>query len=112
MKTIEEHPEIILLDLILPGQINRYEVCRSLRENKETKDIFIVMLTVLDSEQDELKGFMEGVDIYLYKPYNPSGIITSIKNWLSEKGEDVRELRKNELLIKRRHLQEIYPGQI
>ena len=63
----EEKPDLILLDLMMPG-IDGFEVIRRLRENPQTADIRIVILSALNSNEDVVKGFNLGANDYIVKP--------------------------------------------
>lgn len=63
----QEKPDLILLDLMMPG-IDGFEVIRRLRENPETADIRIVILSALNSNEDVVKGFSLGANDYIVKP--------------------------------------------
>ena len=63
----EEKPDLILLDLMMPG-IDGFEVIRRLRSNEETADIRIVILSALNSQDDIVKGFNTGADDFITKP--------------------------------------------
>ena len=65
----EPIPDIILLDIQLPG-IDGYEVCRRLKANKATKDIPVIFVTILDDNIDEAKGLKLGAIDYITKPIN------------------------------------------
>ena len=60
-------PDLILLDLMMPG-IDGFEVIRRLRENPETSDVQIVILSALNSNEDVVKGFNEGANDFIMKP--------------------------------------------
>ena len=60
-------PDLILLDLMMPG-IDGFEVIRRLRENPETGDIRIVILSALNSNEDVVKGFNAGANDFIMKP--------------------------------------------
>ena len=60
-------PDIILLDLMLPG-MSGYEVCRELKENTKTQHIPVVMITVLNDIADRIHGYKIGADQFLVKP--------------------------------------------
>lgn len=62
-------PDIILLDLILPG-LDGYEVCRWLKLDETAKAIPVIMLTVKKELSDKISGLQIGADDYLPKPYN------------------------------------------
>ena len=63
----EEKPDLILLDLMMPG-IDGFEVIRRLRSNEATSDIRIVILSALNSQDDIVKGFNTGADDFITKP--------------------------------------------
>ena len=62
-------PDLILLDLMLPG-IQGLHVCRLLKSEKKTNDIFIIMLTALGQEEDIIDGLENGADDYITKPFS------------------------------------------
>ena len=63
----EKKPDLILLDLMMPG-IDGYEVIRRLRESPKTADVRIVILSALNSNEDVVKGFNLGANDYIVKP--------------------------------------------
>ncbi len=63
---LESSPDVIVLDILLPG-LSGIEVCRVLRRNKV--DTPVLLLTALDSVQDRVKGLDAGADDYLPKPF-------------------------------------------
>lgn len=64
-----ERPDIILLDVILPG-LDGYEVCRWLKLEESTKGIPVIMLTIKKELSDKISGLQIGADDFLPKPYN------------------------------------------
>ena len=62
-----EKPDIILLDVMLPG-MSGFEVAANLRNNENTRDIPIVMVSALTSPEDRANGFANGADNFLVKP--------------------------------------------
>jgi CheY-like chemotaxis protein len=62
-----QKPDLILLDLMMPG-IDGFEVIRRLRENPDTADIQIVILSALNSNEDIVKGFNVGANDFIMKP--------------------------------------------
>ncbi len=89
----EKDIALILLDVIMPV-MNGYEVCEKLKEDPQTEDIPIIFLTMLESEEDEARGFDLGVNEYIIKPIMPTRLKTRIKNQLELK-------RKSELLTQK-----------
>jgi len=71
-------PELIILDLMLPG-IDGLDVCRALRQQQETANIPIVMLTAKSQETDKIVGLELGADDYMTKPFSPRELIARIK---------------------------------
>jgi pilus assembly protein CpaE len=79
-----QHPDIILLDVMMPG-MDGFEVARSLRRHPETALIPILMFTAKTQVEDKLAGYDAGVDIYLTKPAHPVELQANIKALLSQK---------------------------
>lgn len=73
-----EHPDIVLLDLMLPG-IDGLEVCKSLKAQNKSKDIPIIMLTAKSQEADKVLGLELGADDYVTKPFSPRELLARIK---------------------------------
>jgi DNA-binding response OmpR family regulator len=71
----ENHPDLIVLDLMLPGT-SGLEVCRILREES---DVPIIMLTALTTDEDRLKGLDLGADDYVTKPFSPRELAARVR---------------------------------
>ena len=74
-----ESPALIFLDIMMPG-INGYEVCQTLKNDPQTKDIIIIMLTAKGQESDKIKGLEVGVDEYITKPFSPQDLLDRTKD--------------------------------
>ena len=74
-------PDLILLDLMLPG-INGIDVCKLLKSEIETSDIKIIMLTALSQEKDIVKGLESGADDYITKPFSVNVLNARIQSVL------------------------------
>lgn len=72
------HPDLIVLDLMLPG-MDGLQVCRTLKADRRTRDIRILMLTARSAETDEIVGFNMGADDYVTKPFRVTPLIHRIK---------------------------------
>ncbi|MCS6771414.1 MAG: response regulator transcription factor [Kiritimatiellae bacterium] len=81
-------PDLILLDLMLPG-IDGLQVCRNLRGEPKTRHIPIVMLTAKGEETDIVTGLEVGADDYITKPFSPRVLVARIRNVLRRKSRDV-----------------------
>jgi two-component system alkaline phosphatase synthesis response regulator PhoP len=77
-KVASEKPDVIVIDLMLPG-MDGLEVCRSLRAENGTSGIPIIMLTAKASESDRIVGLELGADDYVTKPFSPRELIARIK---------------------------------
>ena len=73
-----EMPDLILLDLMLPG-IDGLEVCQRLKANAETRLIPIIMVTAKGEESDVVLGLGIGADDYITKPFSPKELIARVK---------------------------------
>ena len=80
----ESHPDLIVLDLMLPG-IDGLEICRALRAES---DVPIIMLTARTEEEDKLKGLDLGADDYIVKPFSTRELAARIRAVLRRLPED------------------------
>lgn len=87
-KTLHEHPDLIILDIMLPG-IDGYEICHRLRAEPETIALPILIISAKAREEDRNIGLKVGADDYLAKPVEPSVMLAKIEELLSEKGSEV-----------------------
>lgn len=71
------HPSVVLLDLMLP-EMSGQEVCRLMRSSCETRDIPIIMISALDSEEDRVAGIDMGADDYIGKPFSPREVVSRV----------------------------------
>ncbi len=90
-KAVEERvPELVLLDRMLPEE-DGISVMKKLRENPETADIPIIMLTALGREADKVEGLDSGADDYIAKPFGTMELISRIKALLRRSGRSASE---------------------
>ncbi len=94
-KTIEEKPDLILLDIMMPD-ISGFDVCRRLVANEETKNIPIILVTALTDAEDIKEGFDAGAFDYIKKPFNRDEMLARINSALrfSETNNLLLELEK------------------
>jgi len=69
-----ERPDLIVLDLMLPG-LSGYEVLTELRRRPDLTDVPVILLTARREEADRVKGFELGADDYLTKPFSPRELV-------------------------------------
>lgn len=75
---LRELPDLILLDLMLPGMMGT-EICRLLKKNEKTSHIPIMMLTARGEEIDRVVGFEVGADDYVVKPFSVRELVLRVK---------------------------------
>ena len=80
-KIFSQHPDLILLDLMLPG-IDGMELCRYLKRDPELKKVPIIILTAKDDPIDVVLGLETGADDYIVKPFHPRELLARIKSVL------------------------------
>ena len=80
----ELQPEVILLDLGLPG-MNGYEVCRELRRNKLFADTLIIAQTGWGEERNREMAYFAGFNHHFVKPADPTALLSCIEKWLRER---------------------------
>jgi two-component system KDP operon response regulator KdpE len=78
-----EQPDLVLLDIRLPGDMDGYDICRRLRE---FSDVAVIMLTARAQESDVLRGFDVGADDYLTKPFSAKELVARVKAVLRRTG--------------------------
>jgi type IV pilus assembly protein PilB len=76
-----ERPDVVILDLAMPG-LDGYEVCRRLRADPRTKLVPVLMLTAKDTPDSITRGFREGTDDYVVKPFNREDLIARIRRMI------------------------------
>lgn len=74
----EEKPDLVLLDLMLPG-MDGYDVCKEIKRNKETSNTAIIMLTAKGEELDKILGLELGADDYITKPFSIRELLARVK---------------------------------
>lgn len=72
----QQHPDLIVLDIMLPG-FDGYEICKQIRRHDEKTPI--IMLTARDQENDKLLGFELGADDYLTKPFSIKELVARVQ---------------------------------
>ena len=77
-RILKSKPDLVILDVKMP-QIGGIELCRLLRENIETKNIPVIMLTVESTETDKVIGFGVGADDYITKPFSNRELVARVR---------------------------------
>lgn len=71
----ELRPDIVLLDVMMPGDFDGLECCRRLKADPATRNVRVVMLTARGHSHDCEAGLAAGADAYLIKPFSPLQLI-------------------------------------
>ena len=74
----EELPDLILLDIMLPGE-DGYSILERLKASSETQNIPVIMVTAKEAEYDKVRGLEAGADDYITKPFSPSEMVARVK---------------------------------
>ena len=77
----EELPELILLDIMLPGE-DGMEILKKLKTSGRTKDIPVIMVTAKGAEYDKVMGLDAGADDYVTKPFTPMELMARVNSQL------------------------------
>jgi putative two-component system response regulator len=93
----KKKPDLILLDIMMPG-MDGYEVCQTIKSDKDLNDIPIIFLTAKTEIDDETKGLNMGAVDYIAKPISPPILLARIKTHLELKLAKDSLLKQNELL--------------
>lgn len=103
----EQHPDLIILDLMLPG-IDGLQVCRELKQRDGTRHIAVIMLTAKGEEADIVTGLELGASDYVTKPFSPRVLLARIKAVL-RRGEQAPADAEGEQVIELQDML-IHPG--
>ena len=76
-----ERPRLVFLDVMMP-KMNGFDVCHTVKNELDMKDVYVVMLTAKGQEFDKQKGNDAGADIYMTKPFNPDEIVEKAREVL------------------------------
>ncbi len=78
-------PDIVLLDVMMPGEIDGYEVCRRIRANPALAKTQVVMLTAQARTSDHDLAMAAGASAFLAKPFSPARLIELIEELISQR---------------------------
>ena len=81
----EERPDIVILDLMLPG-VSGYDVLAELRRRDDTREVGVILLTSRREEADRIRGLSLGADDYLSKPFSPQELSLRVNALLRRLG--------------------------
>ena len=76
-----ERPLLVLLDVMMPGEMDGLQVLDAIKGNPELKDTVVAMVTARGQTRDSIDAFRRGADAYFIKPFSPR----DIKNWIESR---------------------------
>ena len=79
--TEKEKPALIILDIMLPG-LSGLDVCKQIKTNEETKNIYVIILSAKGQEWEKVEGYQVGADLYETKPFSPKQLTRKVKEIL------------------------------
>ena len=77
------HPEIIIMDIMMPGRINGLEAARIIKSTSECINTKIIILSAKGMDQDKINAIKAGASAFINKPFSPVKLLTKIENLLS-----------------------------
>jgi CheY-like chemotaxis protein len=75
-------PDLVILDVMMPGDIDGYQVCEKLKQGQNKKVPYVLLLTARGQKSDIEVGERVGADNYLVKPFSPLELIDNVKKAL------------------------------
>lgn len=88
-KAQSDMPDLILLDVMMPG-LSGFEVCERIKNNSKTKKIIIIMLTAKGQQSDRDWAISVGTDYFLTKPFSPIELFSLIEKILSGRDKEIK----------------------
>lgn len=73
------HPDCILMDVMMPGEIDGYQACKKIRDDQKTKDIPVIILSARGQAADLNEGRRAGANAYLVKPFSPLQLLQTVQ---------------------------------
>lgn len=80
-------PHAIILDIMMPGEMDGYQLCEKLKADRELRRIHVVMVTARGQEADRQKGIAVGADAYFVKPFSPLALARHLEGALETNGD-------------------------
>ena len=77
-------PDLVLLDVMMPGEFNGLQVCRRLREMQALARTKVVLLSARGQATDIQDGMAAGADVYMVKPFSPQRLIETLRRLLPD----------------------------
>lgn len=79
-----ERPDLILMDIVMP-ELNGLDACKAIRDDPDTRDIPIILVTTRGETASIEKGYENGCNDYVTKPVNSSELLRKVRSYLGER---------------------------
>lgn len=79
-KAMQEQPQCILLDIVLPNKQSGFQVCRKLKSMEQTYHIPIILVSIKNTELDVKWGMQQGANMYIFKPFTREELLSSVRS--------------------------------
>jgi DNA-binding response OmpR family regulator len=103
---VRNRPDVIFLDLMMP-EMDGWEVLRRLKEDDATAHIPVVLLTARTGEEDQMRGWQEGILEYVSKPFNPLSLVEWAKRAMEPCDPEDESERRRRILEQLRLIQDL-----
>jgi len=87
-------PDVILLDLNLPGAFDGFEVCERLRKDETTKNVPILIISAMDDARSKERALACGATAYYTKPFSPTALLKEIESLRRQSGHHKLNLKE------------------
>ena len=77
-KARENPPNLVVLDIMLPGGVSGFEVCRRIRRDPALYTLPVLVLSAMDGEEEVFHGLAQGADDYVVKPFDPRNLVQRV----------------------------------
>lgn len=82
----ESSPAVVLLDVMMPGDLDGYQLCEMIRTEPAFRRIRVALVTARGQRTDLERGRDAGADAYIVKPYSPAALLEQLDVWTKEEG--------------------------
>lgn len=105
IQVAQQQPDLILLDVMMPG-MDGFETCRRLKAEKITADIPLIFMTALDNLDDKIEGFKAGAVDYITKPFQQSEVLARVNIHITLRKQQQKLKETQEILLLQKTLLE------
>lgn len=78
-------PDLVLLDVMMPGELNGLKVCQRIKQSARLRSMAIVLLTARGQHEDIAEGMRAGCDAYIVKPFSPLALSEMVEKLLNNR---------------------------